>query len=190
MNLIRRSFLCFLVTALSACFILVGAQKTNAPATRRPPNNGTIRPQDMADSLHLVLAADREAYNRLELTRAGTSNGAKPPSPCELFRRAAERVQSQGAEFHYALRSIAPSVARNAPATEIEKTGLAAVVREPARPFYHEETLGGRRYFTAIYSDTATSGTCLQCHRSRPDGQPARVGDVLGGVVIRVALEF
>lgn len=174
----------------------------DAPALP-PPSNGAISPQNQADALHLVIAADREMYCRvyiaLQTGDAPSSNasaGGKPaeswPSPCEMFRRAAESIQSKGAEFSYALRSLHPINPRNGPQTELEQRGLAFVTSHPTQNYYGPEMLGGRRYVTAVYPDTPAAAACVDCHNRRSAGIPQRyqVGEVMGGIVVRVPLEF
>ena len=162
----------------------------------------TFKPQEMADALHAVIAADREVYARqivqrlaedksLRPAEAGKTNGF-PPLPAHLLRLASESVQQKGAEFHYVLRSLWPINAKNAPETATEKTGLQYLLDHPDSNYYAEESLGGRRYFTAVYPDRAIVPACIECHNQHP-GSPRRdfkPGDILGGLVVRVPLEF
>ena len=168
-----------------------------------PPSNGAISPQDQADSLHLVIAADREMYCRMYIARQtgdapppNASASGKPgeswPLPCEIFRRAAESIQSKGAEFSYALRSLHPIDPRNGPQTELEQRGLAFVTSHPTQNYYGQEMLGGRRYLTAVYPDIPAVAACVDCHNRRSASIPQRyqVGEAMGGIVVRVPLEF
>jgi hypothetical protein len=79
---------------------------------------------------------------------------------------------------------------QNAASTAVEKAGLSAVVTA-AKPFYAEETLGERRYFTAVYPDKAVSEACVKCHNENPDSPRAdfKLGDVMGGVVVRIPVD-
>jgi hypothetical protein len=175
---------------------------SDAPALP-PPSNGAISPQDQADSLHLVIAADREMYCRTYIARQtgdapppNASASGKPgeswPLPCEMFRRAAESIQSKGAEFSYALRSLHPIDPRNGPQTELEQRGLAFVTSHPTQNYYGQEMLGGRRYLTAVYPDIPAVAACVDCHNRRSASIPQRyqVGEVMGGIVVRIPLEF
>jgi hypothetical protein len=174
----------------------------DAPALP-PPSNGAISPQNQADSLHLVIAADREMYCRMYIARqtrgaplpdafAGGKPGESWPAPCEMVRRAAESIQSKGAEFSYALRSLRPIDPRNEPQTELEQRGLALVTSQPTQNYYGHEMLGGRRYLTAVYPDIPAVAACIDCHNRRSASTPQRyqVGEVMGGIVVRVPLEF
>lgn len=196
-----------LLTTLSLVVLsTVGADSKPEPSATPalpPPSNGAISPQNMADSLHVVIAADREMYCRTYIAlqtgdspstdgSAGGKPGASWPSPCELLRRAAESTQSNGAEFSYALRSLNPIDPRNGPQTELEQTGLAFIASHPTQNYYGQEMLGGRRYVTAVYPDLPAATACVACHNRRSPASSPRhqAGDVMGGIVVRVPLEF
>ena len=162
----------------------------------------TFKPQEMADALHAVIAADREVYARqvfqrladvknAHITEAWKTNGSSL-LPAHLLRPASESVQQQGAEFHYVVRSLWPISSKNAPETATEKTGLQYVLDHPDSNYYTEESLGGRRYFTAVYPDRAIVPACVECHNQHPDSprRDFQPGDVMGGIVVRVPLEF
>lgn len=186
--------LCLLVTAC-------GPQHPPVPTTKPKPDV-SFKPQEMTDALHGVIAADRAAYARLVLQRlhdakiAGSAENwrdtAALPLHADLLRSASQTVQQPGAEFHYVLRSLQPIAARNAPQTETELAGLKAVREQPGKAFYQEEFLGGRRYFTAVYADTAQVPLCVECHNAHPKSprRDYRLEDVMGGIVVRVPLEF
>ena len=162
----------------------------------------TFKPQEMADALHAVIAADREVYARevvqqlaevktASISEAWRTNGS-PPLPPHLLRLASESVQQKGAEFHYVVRSLWPINLKNAPETATEKTGLQYVLDHPDSNYYAEESLGGRRYFTAVYPDRAIVPACVECHNHHPNS-PKRdfeLGNIMGGMVVRVPLEF
>ena len=162
----------------------------------------TFKPQEMADALHAVIAADREAYARQVVQRLAEDKSAKllegvktngfPPLPAHMLRWASESVQQKGAEFHYVLRSLWPINANDAPQTATEKTGLQYLLDHPDSTYYSEESLGGRRYFTAVYPDRAIVPACVECHNQHPDSpkRDFKQGDLMGGLVVRVPLEF
>ena len=162
----------------------------------------TFKPQEMADALHAVIAADREVYARqviqrlaedknLRLLDAEKTNGF-PLLPAHMLRRASESVQQKGAEFHYVLRSLWPINAKDAPETTTEKAGLQYLLDHSDSNYYSEESLGGRRYFTAVYPDRAIVSACVECHNQHPDSprRDFKQGDLMGGLVVRVPLEF
>ena len=179
------------------------AKSPSDPPALPPPSNGAISPQDQADALHFVIAGDREMYCQVYIAQqtegasspkasASGKPGESWPSPCEMLRRAAESIQSKGAEFSYALRSLHPIDPRNGPQTELEQRGLAFVTSHPTQNYYGQEMLGGRRYLTAVYPDIPAAAACIDCHNRGSASIPQRhqVGEVMGGVVVRVPLEF
>jgi len=157
----------------------------------------------MADALHAVIAADRAVYahqivqrlandEKLIQTSENWERDKALPTPAQVLRLGSEAVQRKGAEFHYILRSLKPVNPRNAPQTPTEKAGLQAVAEHPDANYYAEESLGGRRYFTAVYADQAEVSSCVECHNQYKGAgtNDLKVGDVLGGIVVRVPLEF
>ena len=162
----------------------------------------TFKPQEMAGALHAVIAADREVYARqvfqhlaevksANVSEAWKTNGT-PALPAHLLRPASESIQQKGADFHYVVRSLWPINPKNAPETATEKTGLQYLLDHPDSNYYTEETLGGRRYFIAVYPDRAIVPTCIECHNQHPNSPRAdfKPGEIMGGIVVRVPLEF
>ena len=79
---------------------------------------------------------------------------------------------------------------KNAPKTEVAITGLDQVAKDPTKPFYGRETLGGVEYFTVVYADIAVSPACVTCHNAHKDSprDDFKLGKTMGGVVIRIRL--
>lgn len=190
---------------MAGCAMLAasGCQKNPPKAAAKTPPEVTFKPQEMADALHAVIAADREVYARHILQRLeadeklikASENWREDkalPAPEQVLRLGSEAVQRNGAEFHYVLRSLWPINPRSAPETATEKAGLQAVLEHPDANYYAEESLGGRRYFTAVYPDRATVPSCVDCHNTHPNSSKRdfKVGDVMGGMIVRVPLEF
>jgi hypothetical protein len=177
--------------------LLVLLLVASAGATRAEEKNhalSTVTLHKMADALHAVIAADQETL--VNDAAAGSSGaGATKPmarSHAERLRIAAQSIQTKGAEFSYTLRSLQPINANNGPQTEAEQIGLATVSRNPGEPFYADEQLGGRSYFTAVYAMRASSNLCIECHNGHPQSprHDLKPGDVMGAIVIRLPLEF
>ena len=185
---------------LAGLVFLAGAGCGQQPAKQAPPPPEpavAFKPQELADALHAVIAADQETYGRLVL-QACPPGGAPGPDEvlmamhARMLRQASEAVQQQGAEFHYVLRSLWPINPKNGPETDTEKTGLRFVADHPGTNYYAGESLGGRRYFTAVYAEAATVNACADCH-NRNAANPRKdfkTGDVMGGLIVRVPLEF
>lgn len=154
-----------------------------------------------ADALHAVIEADRAVYTRLVVNRLVEEEGVIEasehwqddralPLPAQMLRHAAARVAESGSGVNYALLSEWPINDQNAPRTPAEKAGLKAILENPQQAFYTTETLGDREYFTAVYPDRAVAPACVRCHNAHPDSPRTdfEQGDVMGGVVIRLAL--
>ena len=178
-----------------------------------PAARAQISARKTADMLHAVLEADRAAYTRnvvnrltkeqvvttldpvtrepdqLAASERWKSEHGRLPLPAQMFRAGATNVAERQIGLHYALLSQWPISDHNAPKTRVERRGLANIA-DDREPFYGSESLGGTRYLTAIYPDVAVADACVDCHNEHPHS-PRRdfeVGDVMGAVVIRVAL--
>jgi len=162
---------------------------------------GSITPQQLTDSLHTVLSTDRAVYTKLIVNRLqneekiikATEHWKEEKTlvlPAQMFRAGAEMVRDKGATFSYSLLSTWPINKQNAPKTEAEKTGLEYIVANKGKNYYAEETLGGKKYYTAVYADIAVAPACVTCHNEHKDTpkNDFKIGDVMGGVVIRVPL--
>ena len=194
----------------SAC-----ANKDDGPgAGARVPEGSALSSQRAADMIHAVLAADREVYTReivqrltiqqkvqvaapgggapvpLEAREDWRSEHGKLPLPAQMFRMGAEKVLASSNGFSYLLLSPWPVNQQNRARTDVERSGLEAVTHK-SEPFYASETLEGKRYFVAVYPDVAVAEACVKCHNRHPDSprRDFKVGDVMGGVVIRFAVD-
>jgi hypothetical protein len=163
----------------------------------------TVSPRKLADSLHAVIAADRESYSRLVVQRlafeekqlAVTEDWLEKralPTHARMLRLTAQNIQKRGAEFSYALRSLWPINPNHGPQTEVEQLGLEYVLGHAGTNYYAEELLGGRSYFTAVYPDRATLSSCVECHNRHPSSprRDFKSDDIMGALVIRIPLEF
>lgn len=160
-----------------------------------------IAPQKFTDALFAVMEADRTVYTRKVVQRLANeekvikasehwSDDKALPLPAQMFRFGSEAVAEKTDAFSYTLQSIWPINDQNSPKTQMERDGLQYVVDNPGKNFYGEETLGGVTYFTAVYPDVAVSPACVSCHNEHRDTPRTdfKIGDVMGGVVIRVPL--
>jgi hypothetical protein len=161
----------------------------------------SISPQQMADALHAVMESDRTVYtknvvNRLQndekVIKASEhwADEKALPLPAQMFRMGSEMVAKKNAGFTYALLSMWPVNKQNSPKTEVEKKGLEFVAKNRGKNYYEEEQLGGVRYFTAVYADTAVAPACIKCHNEHKDSprKDFKLEDVMGGVVVRIPL--
>lgn len=162
-----------------------------------------IAPNVYTDSLFAVMKADRTNYTKLVVQRLGPkgADAIKPDEhwedipngtllPAQMFRAGAEAVADMTDDFTYSLQSNWPINAQNAPKTPMEKEGLEFIAANPGQNFYGEETLGDVTYYTAVYPDVAVAQACISCHNGHKDSprDDFKMGEVMGGVVIRVPL--
>ena len=157
--------------------------------------------KDVADMLHSVMEADRTIYTRKVVNRLAVKEKVIKasefhedekalPLPAQMFRFGAERVAEKTDKFSYSLLSLWPVNKQNAPRTGLEKAGLEYTIKNKGKNFYGEETLGGKKYFTAVYPDIAVAKACVSCHNEHIDSPRTdfSLGDVMGGVVIRIPM--
>jgi len=191
------------VLAAILCGIAAGCgkpeMKTEAPAA---PAGPAITPKMMSDALFAVMASDRAVYTKQVVNRLQNEEKVLKasehwqddkalPLPAQMFRMGAEAVAEKQAGFTYALLSLWPVNKQNAPKTDVEKTGLQFVADQKGKEnYYGEETLGGKKYFTAVYADVAVSKACTSCHNNHKDSPRSdfALNDVMGGVIIRIPL--
>jgi len=167
----------------------------------------TVPVKAMADALHLVMDSDRTIYTRKIVNRLVKKEKVIKASehfdddkalvlPAQMFRFGSELVQKRAKKlpdvnFSYSLQSLWPINKQNAPKTKAEKDGLKFVADNKGKNYYTEETLGGQKYFTAVYADTGVAPVCVSCHNKHKDTpkNDFKIGDVMGGVVIRIPID-
>jgi hypothetical protein len=180
---------------------------TTAIAGTDAGSTPSISPKAMADALHLVMDSDRTIYTRKIVNRLVAKDKVITASehfeddkalvlPAQMFRFGSELVAKRAEDmpdvnFSYSLQSLWPVNKQNAPKTEAEKTGLKYVADNKGQNYYTEETLGGTKYFTAVYADVGVAPVCVSCHNEHKDSprRDFKLGDVMGGVVIRIPLD-
>jgi hypothetical protein len=171
-------------------------------ACDKPTETASITPQQMADALHAVMESDRTVYTRLVVNRLQNEEKVIKasehwkdqkalPLPAQMFRYGSEMVGKKTDAFTYQLLSLWPVNKQNAPRTDVEKSGLTFVAENKGKNYYAEETLGGKKYFTAIYADTGVAPACISCHNGHKDSPRTdfKEGDVMGGVVLRIPIK-
>ena len=182
-----------------AVVLAAGCGKTNTPAPAAAAPTG-LAPKQVADMLHAVMAADRTTYARKVINRLVKEekvikasehyeDDKALPLPAQMFRMGAELVTERDIGFTYGLLSEWPINKQHAPKTEMEKQGLEFIkANGGTEPYYGEETLGGQKYFTALYADIGVAAACVDCHNDHKDSpkNDFKMGDVMGGVMIRI----
>jgi hypothetical protein len=183
------------------------ATSTGAAIASDIADKAMISPKAMADALHLVMDSDRTVYTRKIVNRLVKKEKVIKASehfedekalvlPAQMFRFGSELVAKRAeklpdVKFSYSLQSLWPVNRQNAPKTEAEKAGLKFVAENKGKNYYTVEELGGTKYFTAIYADTAVAPVCVSCHNDHKDSprRDFKIGEVMGGVVIRIPIE-
>ena len=141
---------------------------------------GGIDPKDVADMLHTVMSSDRTVYTKMVVNRLMIEDKVIKasehfqdekalPLPAQMFRFGAEMAAEKSDKFSYSLQSLWPVNKQNAPRTDVEKKGLAFVAENKGQNYYGEEELGGKKYFTAVYADTAVAAGLRELPQ-RPQG--------------------
>jgi hypothetical protein len=167
----------------------------------------TVSVKAMADALHLVMDSDRSVYTKKIVNRLVKKDKVIKVSehfeddkalvlPAQMFRFGSELSMKRAEKlddvnFSYTLQSLWPINKQNAPKTDAEKAGLKYVAENKGKNYYTTEKLGDKTYFTAIYADTGVAPVCVACHNKHPDTpkKDFKLGDVMGGVVIRIPIE-
>lgn len=185
------------ITAVVVLIFVAGCSKPQAVAT------AGFSPKQMADGLFTVMSSDRAVYTKQVVNRLQNDEKVIKasehwkdekalPLPAQMFRMGAETVAEKNPGFTYALLSLWPINKQNAPKTDAEKVALKFVAdSKGATNYYTEETLGGKKYFTAVYADVAVSPACVKCHNDHDDSprNDFALDDVMGGVVIRLPID-
>lgn len=162
-----------------------------------------IEPSDVTDMLHAVMDSDRTIYTKMIVGRLVAEHkvikasefyedDVAAPLPAQMFRMGAEAVADRTDLFEYSLQSLWPINKPNAAnQTDLEKEGLEFVAENIGENFYGEEEIDGTPYFTAVYADVAVAEVCASCHNEHKDSPRTdfKLGDVMGGVVIRIPLD-
>ena len=188
----------------ATCAALAIGFSVNSYADKK---DATVSVKAMADALHMVMDSDRAVYTKKIVGRLAAKEKVIKASehfedekalvlPAQMFRFGAETVAKRAEKnpdvnFSYSLQSLWPINKQNAPKTDVEKAGLKFVAENKGKNYYDVEELGGTKYYTAVYADTAVAPVCATCHNEHKDTpkDDFKIGDVMGGVVIRIPIE-
>lgn len=196
-----------LTGAITTTAILLSSCGKEESTTATPA--GGFTPEQVADTVFTVLAADRKVYakqivNRLvneeKVIKAHENymDEKTLPLPAQVFRMGAEEVDTvdnKTVDFSYSLQSLWPLNKENAKKqTEKVKEGLKFLVDNPEKKKWTgEEEIAGQKYFIGVYPDVAVAPACFLCHNNHADKEDSfpefKLNDVMGGVVIRIPVE-
>lgn len=154
-----------------------------------------VSSEKVAAFIHAVLEANRNNYTEnvvSKLRRDGIEahehwkDERGVPLPAQFLMETGRLVALKDLNFSFRLASLTPVYVWNGPNSDLERQGLAAVQRNPDRPYYGFITKSGTRYFQAIYADRAVSIACVECHNNHPNSprRDFKLNDVMGGIVI------
>lgn len=195
----RMKHYCFVWGSIIA--LIVGMESVvHSQATPDRLAKEVVAAEQVAEFIHAILEADRTLYTTHVVQRMQENDVVKAdeawkretalPLPAQMLALSGLRVKSKGTGLEYRLISLWPIYEKNRPATWFERTGLEAVAGDPSKPITGVMRKDGRRYFTAIYADTAVSPSCVSCHNAHPlsPKKNYKLNDVLGGVAISFPL--
>jgi hypothetical protein len=183
------------IMILAAGIALAGA--FIAAKSAAPPG---ILPASVADYVHAVIEADRAIYTKHVVDRmqekgvvAASENWESQntlPLPAQFLIDSARMVAKKDRGIRYRLVSLWPIYERNGPATDFERGGLEAILKQPDKTYTGYVESGGRRYFQAIYADVAVAQACIGCHNAHPNSprRDFKLNDVMGGIVITLPM--
>ena len=151
--------------------------------------------------MHSIVEADRKIYSTyvvkrmqekgIVLAREDWESKNGIPLPAQFLHYSSKLVAESGHGIRFRLISLWPIQQRNGPATEFERKGLEQLQSSPDVPQRNIVTSGKKKFFQAIYADTAISTACISCHNTHPlsPKRDFQIGDLMGGVVITIPLE-
>src|SRR5262249_1123583 len=142
-----------------------------APAGSADVTSGGVEVEKVANLVHDIVAANREAYAQIVVNRLMTQEKVIKADehyaekkafllPTHFFRLAAELSAKKNSRAIYSLQSFWAIRPQNLPKTELEKIGLARVLGG-TDSFYGTERSEGAKYFIAAYPDIATNEACV-----------------------------
>jgi hypothetical protein len=192
----RRSFAPIAVVIMVVAFAYHGM----TPAATDTGAEIRIPLETAANYVHAVLKADRAIYTthvveRMQLKGivVASENWEQRntlPLPAQFLLESAKLVEQERAGIRYRLISLWPINERNGPASEVERTGLHAVLKQSDRPHTGVVASERQRVFQAVYADRAISQTCIGCHNTHPKSpkRDFKLNDVMGAIVITIPL--
>ncbi|MCX5722116.1 MAG: DUF3365 domain-containing protein [Nitrospirae bacterium] len=169
-------------------------------AKERPASAG-IPPEKVAAYVYAVIKADRTVYTT-EIVNRLQEKGVIMASehweqenalmlPAQFLHHSSKLAAESGSGIRYRLISLWPIYRRNAPASDLERSALESLSKNPDWPVTGIVTSGRKQYFQAIYPDLAISPVCVSCHNNHrlSPKRDFKLNDVMGGITITIPLE-
>jgi hypothetical protein len=167
---------------------------------RDSKTSDAIPPETVADYVHSVIQANRTVYATEvveKLQAKGIVEAAEHwrqenalPLPAQFLIETGRLVAETGKGIKYRLASLSPIYVWNGPTTEFERKGLAAVIKNPEKPFTGFVRIGRERFFQAVYADLAVAHACVSCHNTHMNSpkRDYKLNDVMGGIIITIPI--
>jgi hypothetical protein len=157
--------------------------------------------QKAADMVYAVLQANRVAFEESVIEHVSLDDrmikesehwvqGTTLPLSEQILQLSSAELANRAADSNYSLQSLWAINQDNFPQSDKEREGLIYILKNPGRNYYTTVEENGRKYFMAVYPDMAISPACVECHNSNINSpkQDFQVGDLMGGVVVRIPL--
>jgi hypothetical protein len=187
--------------AAALTVLIAGWWGPSALSAKERPGPPGIPPEKVAAYLYAVIKADRTVYtteivNRLQEKGVTTASEHWEQEnalmlPAQFLQHAGKLAAESGSGIRYRLISLWPIYRRNAPASDLERSALESLKKNPDQPVTGIVTSGRKQFFQAIYPDVAVSPACINCHNSHrlSTKRDFKLNDVMGGIAITIPLE-
>jgi hypothetical protein len=160
-----------------------------------------IPPEKVAAYVYAVIKADRTIYTS-EIVNRLQEKGVTAASehweqentlmlPAQFLQHSGKLAAENGSGIRYRLIGLWPIYRRNAPASDLERSALESLRKNPDLPVTGIVTSGKKQFFQAIYPDLAISPACINCHNVHQlsPKRDFKLNDVMGGIAITIPLE-
>ena len=187
--------------AATLTVLIAGLWGPSAFSAKERPGSPGIPVEKVAAYLYAVIKADRTVYtteivNRLQEKGVTTASEHWEQEnalmlPAQFLQHAGKLAAESGSGIRYRLIGLWPIYRRNAPASDLERSALEALRKNPDQPVTGIVTSGRKQFFQAIYPDVAVSPACINCHNSHrlSTKRDFKLNDVMGGIAITIPLE-
>jgi hypothetical protein len=186
--------------ALSVLICWLWSGSSVLTAKERSESSG-IPPEKATAFVYAVIKADRKLYTTEIVNRLRTIGVANASEhwelektlmlPAQFLQHSGKLAAEDGSGVRYRLIGLWPIYQRNAPASDLERSALESLRKNPNLPVTGIVKNGRKQYFQAIYADLAVSKVCIDCHNGHTLSQKRdfKLNDVMGGVAITIPLE-
>ena len=187
--------------AATITVLIAGWGDPSALSAKERQGSPGIPVEKVAAYLYAVIKADRTVYtteivNRLQEKGVTTASEHWEQEnalmlPAQFLQQSGKLAAEGGSGIRYRLIGLWPIYRRNAPASDLERSALEALRKNPDQPVTGIVTSGRKQFFQAIYPDVAVSPACINCHNSHrlSTKRDFKLNDVMGGIAITIPLD-